>query len=43
MQIRVSRFAAFSSLMLLWPNQPEVPGKESMGLERWTQLVIYRR
>jgi hypothetical protein len=40
MQISVRRFAAFSSPMEPFPTQPFVPGKESIGLERWTQLVI---
>lgn len=37
----VKRLAAFSSEMSPLPTQPPVPGKESMGFERWTQLVIY--
>lgn len=39
MQISVRRFAAFSSSRDE-ASQPVVPGKESMGLERWTQDVI---
>lgn len=42
MQISVNRFAAFSSVSGD-ASQPVVPGKESMGLQRWTQDVIYTR
>jgi hypothetical protein len=40
MQMRVRRFATFSSEKTPLPIQPWVPGKSSMGLERWTQDVI---
>jgi hypothetical protein len=40
MQIRVRRFATFSSEKTPLPIQPVALGKESTGLERWTQDVI---